>query len=419
MNANSLKQVIIDQKEIFNNRENIIERDISCTFVSSKKISVVTGIRRCGKSTLMKLISRNYKNYCYLNFEDERLIDFSFADFNNMLELFYEMYGNKPDAFFFDEIQNIYGWEKFARRMFNEGKKIFITGSNAKLLSSEFSTSLTGRYIKKELLPFSFTEFLRFKSIDIEKNLTTSKKAELKKHFNEYMKTGGFPEYVESKNKIEISQLYQDILIKDLIVRFGIRDTKSFRELSLYLLSNISSLYSYNNLSKLLNIKSTNSVKNYINFFEEAYLFFSLPKYEYSLKKQIIQNKKIYSIDTGIFNAVSYSFSENRGKQLENVVFLELKRRDNELYYYKNKSECDFIITEGNKPVIAIQVTEEFNKENKEREINGLKEAMVNLKIKQGLVLTYDQYEEIETENGKIRIIPIWYWILFVEGLDI
>lgn len=316
MNANSLKQVIIDQKEIFNNRENIIERDISCTFVSSKKISVVTGIRRCGKSTLMKLISRNYKNYCYLNFEDERLIDFSFADFNNMLELFYEMYGNKPDAFFFDEIQNTYGWEKFARRMFNEGKKIFITGSNAKLLSSEFSTSLTGRYIKKELLPFSFTEFLRFKSIDIEKNLTTSKKAELKKYFNEYMKTGGFPEYVESKNKIEISQLYQDILIKDLIVRFGIRDTKSFRELSLYLLSNISSLYSYNNLSKLLNIKSTNSVKNYINFFEEAYLFFSLPKYEYSLKKQIIQNKKIYSIDTGIFNAVSYSFSENRGKQL-------------------------------------------------------------------------------------------------------
>ena len=338
MNINNLRQVIIDQEELFKDRTGLIERDVSESFITSEKISVITGIRRCGKSTLMKLLSQRYKNYCYLNFEDERLIDFDYTDFNKMLEIFYEIYGSKPDAFFFDEIQNIYGWEKFTRRMFNEGKKLFITGSNAKLLSSEFSTSLTGRYVKKELFPFSFAEFLKAREVEINKKLTTAKKAEIKKHFGEFLKIGGFPEYVETKNRNEISQLYQDIIIKDLIVRFGIRDVKSFRELSLYLLSNISSLYSYNNLSKLLNIKSINSVKNYISFFEEAYLFFSLSKYEYSVKKQIVQNKKIYSIDTGIFNTVSYSFTENRGKQLENIAFLELKRQEKELYYYKNRN---------------------------------------------------------------------------------
>lgn len=416
MIKSNLRQVITDQEEVFRGREKLTERSVPIGFISSPKISVITGIRRCGKSTLMKIISGKFKNFCYLNFEDERLLDFNYENFNDLLELFYETSGNNPEAFFFDEIQNVFGWERFVRRLFTEKKKVFITGSNAKLLSSEFSTSLTGRYIKKELYPFSFKEFLQTQDIEFEKKLTTSKKGEIKRYFNEYIKTGGFPEYIKSKNKDELSQLYRDILIKDLIVRFGIRDTKSFRELSLYLLSNISSIYSYNNLAKLLNIKSTNSVKNYIEFLEEAYLFFSVSKYEYSLKKQIIQNKKIYSIDTGIYNAVSFMFSENRGRQLENIVFLELKRKENEVYYNKNINECDFVVVRNNKPVTAIQITEILSKVNMDRELNGLTEAMESYNIKNGLVLTYDQFDEISFNKYKITVLPIWYWLLFYES---
>jgi len=413
MNKYILKQVLIDQEEIFKSKEKLVDRKIGKDFIYSPKISVITGVRRCGKSTLMKLISGYYENYCYLNFEDERLLEFNHENFNDFLELVYELYGNRIDTFFFDEIQNVFGWEKFARRLFAEKKKIFITGSNSKLLSSEFSTSLTGRYIKTELYPFSFNEFLKIYNVILNKNLTTANKAEIKKYFSEYLALGGFPEVIKSKNKNELSQLYQDVLVKDLIVRFNIRDTKSFRELALYLLSNISSLYSYNNLAKLLNIKSTNSVKNYIEFFEEAYLFLSVPKYEYSLKKQIVRNKKIYTIDTGIFNAVSFSFSENKGKQLENVVLLELKRNANDVYYFKDSKECDFIVLKDNKPISAIQVTEVLNKVNQDREINGLSEAMTNLKIKDGLILTHDQFDEISLNKNKIKVLPIWYWLLF------
>jgi predicted AAA+ superfamily ATPase len=218
---------------------------------------------------------------------------------------------------------------------------------------------------------------------------------------------------IKSKDKNELSQLYQDVLVKDLIVRFGIRDTKSFRELALYLLSNISSLYSYNNLAKLLSIKSTNSVKNYIEFLEEAYLFISVPKYEYSLKKQIVRNKKIYTIDTGIFNAVSFSFSENKGKLLENIVLLELKRNAKDVYYFKNIKECDFIVSKDNRLYSAIQVTEVINKSNQDREINGLIEAMTDLKVKNGFILTYDQFDEFTIGKHKIKVLPIWYWIIF------
>lgn len=415
MNKQILKQVIIDQEEIFKKKEKLVERKIGSEFISSPKISVIMGVRRCGKSTLMKLLSDKYEKYCYLNFEDERLLDFNYENFNDLLEFFYELYGNKLEAFFFDEIQNVYGWEKFVRRLFTEKKKIFITGSNSKMLSSEFATSLTGRYVKTELYPFSFKEFLDLKKIEYKTKLTTAKKAEIKKYFNEYLKIGGFPEVINSNNKNELNQLYQDVLVKDLIVRFGIRDTKSFRELALYLLSNISSLYSYNNLAKLMNIKSTNSVKNYIEYFEEAYLFLSISKYEYSIKKQIARNKKIYSIDTGIFNAVSFSFSENKGKQLENTVLLELKRNEYDVYYYKNARECDFIVLRNNKPIKAIQVTEELTNLNREREIEGLAEAMDSLKTNKGLILTYDQFDEFLLNKKKIKVLPIWYWILIGE----
>lgn len=416
MNSVILKQILNDQNQLFKNKEEFVARTIDKEFINSKKISVITGVRRCGKSTLMRLLSEQYGKYCYFNFEDERLLDFKYTDFSDLLELFYELYGDDLNVYFFDEIQNIFGWEKFVRRLFTEGKKVFVTGSNSKLLSSELASSLTGRYIKTDLYPFSFSEYLSFHKVNNDYVISTANNASMKRYLNEYMGLGGFPEVVKSKNKNELSQLYQDVLVKDIIVRFKIKDTKSFRELAIYLLSNISSLYSYNNLSKMLNIKSVNTVKNYINFLEEAFLFISVPKYDYSIKKQISSNRKIYTIDTGIFNSVSFNFSDNRGKQLENIVLLELKREGKEVYYYCGNNECDFISTYRNKIMSAIQVTEVISNQNKDREIKGIIEAMDTLKISNGYILTYDQFDEIKIGKYKIKVLPIWYWLINKEN---
>ena len=285
MDKNIIRNIILDQKESFEKRIDFIERNIPENFISSKKICVISGIRRSGKSTLLKQISKKYESYAYLNFEDERMLDFTFRDFEILLEAFLEIYGDQK-IYFFDEIQNIFGWEKFARRLFEDGKKIFITGSNAKLLSSELSTTLSGRHLKIELFPFSFQEYLEYKKINFKKYYTAKEKSAIGAHLIKYMEYGGFPEIVVGGNIEELQQLYQDVLIKDLLVRFKIRETKAFREVALFLLSNVSAPISFNKLKNLLGVKSVTSVKNYVDFFEEAYLFYSLFKFDYSVKSK-------------------------------------------------------------------------------------------------------------------------------------
>lgn len=412
MDKKILKLTVIEQRELFEQKGVFTKRNIPEDFLKSKKISVISGIRRSGKSTLLKQISELYAgDYYYFNFEDERLLDFTHNDFNDLLEILLSLYGEKK-VLFFDEIQNIYGWEKFIRRLFESGYKIFVTGSNAKLLSSELATSLSGRHLKLELYPFSFKEVLDFYEFTIKKIYTTKEKARLAKYFDEYVKYGGFPEIVASKNENELKQLYQDILIKDLIVRFKIRESKAFRELALFLLSNSGSAISFNNLKKILNFRSVTTVKNYVEFLESAYLNFLASKFDYSLKKQIINDKKVYSIDTGIINTVSFAFSANSGRLLENAVFMELKRRGEEVYYHKGKKECDFLIKTGRKISMALQITENLNPENRDREINGLVEAAETFNIEKLFILTLDQEESVKIGDRKISIMPIWKWLL-------
>jgi uncharacterized protein len=411
MDKNTLRQIIIDQREQFKKTDRIIKRNINEDFLTSKKISVISGVRRSGKSTLLKYISQSYENYYYLNFEDERLLNFNAGNFNILYEVFLSLYGEQK-IIFFDEIQDVAGWEKFVSRLYGDGYKIYITGSNAKLLSSELATSLTGRHIKIELFPFSFAEFLEYKKFSYCKNLDSKEKSRLLRLFDEYLEFGAFPEMVESQSEEEIKQLYQDILIKDLIIRFGIREIKAFRELALYLLSNISSNISFNNLMKILEFKSVTTVKNYIENLESAYLFFTVNKFDYSLKKQIINDRKIYSIDTGLINFVSFAFSKNTGKLLENLVFIELRRRGVESFYHHAKKECDFLLRKGRAIISAIQVTRAITKENKEREVAGLMEAMDIYNLNTGLILTYDQGYEIKAGHKKILIMPIWKFLL-------
>jgi len=406
----TLKQILKEQRIIFEKEIEIVERTYPKNCLKNNKIIVITGIRRCGKSTLLKQIAKNYKNYSYFNFEDERLLDFNHEDFNTLLEAILEE--QKPTTLFFDEIQNIKGWEKFARRLFTEGYKIFVTGSNAKLLSSEIATALTGRNIKIVLYPFSFLEYLNYKKFKISNNYTTKEKSEISLHLEEYLKYGGFPEIAITKDQEELNQIYQDIIIKDLITRFAIRDTKDFRELALYLISNATKEINFNRLSKMLNLKSATKVKNYINYFTEAYLMFLIYQYNYSIKKQIMNERKIYAIDTGIINSLGFSFSKNEGKIIENSVMIELMRRNKEIYFYKGKKECDFIIKDGIKITEAIQVSLSLqDKETKQREIEGLIETMKNFKLNTGTLITKYYEEKINIKNKIINIVPLWKWL--------
>lgn len=412
MEKNVISQIVIEQKKIFEKDIHIIQRDSPKNILSSPKIIVITGVRRCGKSTLLRQLSKQFNHYNYINFEDERLIDFTYQDFNTLLEVFLSLHPESK-TFFFDEIQEVIGWEKFVRRLFTAGYKIFITGSNATLLSSEIATSITGRNLKNELYPFSFKEYLSYCKFSTKDIFTTKEKALLSKHLSEYIHYGGFPEIVQSKDFEELAQIYQDIIIKDLLVRKKIRDSKDFRELSLFLLSNVGKKISFNNLKELLEFSNTSKVKNYIDFLREAYIFFTINKYDPSLKKQIVNKKKVYAIDTGLVNAVSFQFSENKGRLLENAVFLELKRRNKEIYYFEDKKECDFIIKSGRTITQIIQVADNLsNPRTRKREIEGLKLAMGKFNLVKGIIVTYDAEEKIVEDDKQIDIIPFWKWSL-------
>ncbi len=412
MEKNIITQIILEQKKIFDRDITIIPREIPDNIINSPKIIVITGVRRSGKSTLLRQLSKKYIQFNYINFEDERLIDFTYRDFNTLLEVFLGLHPESK-TFFFDEIQEIKGWEKFVRRLFTEGYKLYVTGSNATLLSSEIATSITGRNLKIELYPFSFKEYLSYHNTAIKKIYTTKEKASISKHFTDYTEFGGFPEILQSKDFEELNQIYQDIIIKDLLVRRKIRDSKDFRELSLFLLSNIGKKISYNNLKELLEFSNTSKVKNYIDFLCEAYIFFTVNKYDTSLKKQMVNKKKVYAIDTGIVNAVAFQFSENKGRLLENAVFLELKRRYKDIYYFEEKNECDFIIKSGRTITKVFQVADSLSDpQTKSREFEGLLAAMDFFGLKKGNIITADTEEQLTKENKQITIIPFWKWSL-------
>lgn len=418
MDSRSIKELILEQKKDFEKKEDFVKRtllkDIKIHLTIPHAV-IISGLRRSGKSTLLKQIHTTYYKQqliYYFNFEDERLLHFTIDDFNLLYETFIELFGPST-IFFFDEIQVIPKWEVFVRRMYNKGCKFLITGSNSSMLSKELATKLTGRSINLSLYPFSFKECLLLKKIkNTQKTLLTEERAQIKKEFNNYIQKGGIPEYRKYDNEQTLKDLYENIIYRDVITRYNISDEKILKELSFYIFSNYGKEISFNQLKKLLHVGSSNTIKNYIDYLENAYLVFSVPKYDPSIKKQIYSKKKIYVIDTGLIKLISFQFSKNTGRLLENIVFLELKRRNKEVYYFKNKHECDFVIRKNQKITEAIQVTQEINRENKDREINGLFEAIKKFNLNNGIILTYDQEQEIIKEKKKITVKPIWKWLL-------
>ena len=396
----TLRKIVVDQKTDLEFYEYGTEREgLGSIPLELPHAVIISGIRRSGKSTLLHQILKKLPNYYYLNFEDTRLINFESGDFEKLDEVFHTEYG--PSEFYLlDEIQNVKGWEIFVRSRLDRHKHLFITGSNASMLSKELGTRLTGRHINVELFPFSFGEALLFR-----------KEIASPDSFEWYFKQGGFPDFIKYGRPEILRELFTDILQRDIISRHKIRETKALHELALYLLSNVGKEFSYNSLKKMFQFGSVNTPISFVSYLEDSYLLFTIPKFDYSLKKQMINEKKVYSIDNGLSNANSVSFSSNKGRMLENFVFITLRRSHKNIYYFRENGECDFLIKEDSRIIIAIQVAYELNEDNKKREIEGLLEAMKKFELREGFILTYNQEDEIDIEDKRIIIKSVWRWI--------
>ena len=241
---------------------------------------------------------------------------------------------------------------------------------------------------------------------------STEQRVFLGSMFGEYMKTGGIPEYVRTGNKEYLRSLYESIIYRDIIVRNRLPSERMIKELVKFTASNVGKEISFNSLKNMLGAGSATTVKEYFGYLEDSYIAFLLPRFDPSLKKQVYAGKKAYFIDCALANTVGFRPAEDRGRMLENAVFIELKRRGKEIYYYKGKRECDFLLREGIKITEAVQVSESLSGSSKEREIEGLLEALKAYGLKRGLILTRDESEEIEREGLKIRIMPVWEWML-------
>lgn len=417
MDREILKQIIADQRDylppkLFFERS---QADVIRSFLDDPSILIITGIRRSGKSTIQRALQQilSESDY-YFNFDDERLVHFELQDFQVLVETLIELFG-KQSTFYFDEIQNIKGWEQFIRRLYDRGNKIFITGSNAKLLSQELGTHLTGRYIQFEIYPLSFKEIIQhdYPQVLAKKALSTNDTGTILHHFATYLKHGGIPEYYKFRKAEYLKDLYEGILYRDIIARYNISNESSLRELVYYFASNIGKEFSYTKLAETIGLSSPHTVSNYCSYLEKCYLCFFLSRYSHSLQKQIQYNKKCYMIDPALIRTIGFRVSEDKGRLLENIVFLQLKMNSQEVYFHKDQKECDFIIRKNNQIIQAIQVTTSlYDEKVKHREIEGLIEAMDAYNLQEGVILTENEQETLSIDKYKIKIIPIWKWLL-------
>ncbi|CAJ36575.1 ATP-binding protein [Methanocella arvoryzae] len=357
---------------------------------------IISGIRRCGKSTLLKQLMQRAGECNFFNFDDSRADGFDLGDFEKLDTVFREIHG-ELGCYYFDEVQLVPGWERYVRGELDLGKKFVITGSNASMLSRELGTRLTGRHLTYELFPFSYSEALRAK--DQSPSLSS---------FSEYVERGGFPEYVRIGTQDILQQLFKDIIARDVVVRYGLRNAAMVQSLASYLLSNVGSEFSYSKLAKTFGV-TTKSITEYVSYFEASYMLFTVPMFSCSYRKTLVNPKKVYGIDPGFIKANTVSFTNNNGSLLENIVYLHLRRShpSGSIFYYKGKRECDFIVVEKNRPVQAIQVCHKLTKDNLQREIGGVTEAMDELKIGKGLIITMDETDKFDGVN----VLPAWKWL--------
>ena len=355
--------------------------------------TIITGIRRSGKSTLLlQFLRQKYETAVYLYFDDIRLAAFETGDF---VRLHNEITKRGIKVLFFDEIQLKKGWELYVNQLLREHYTVFITGSNASMLSVEMGTHLTGRHLSVELFPFSYTEYIHFLN---KENNTTSVEA--------YLHSGGIPEYLKTGLSAILSTLIDDILWRDIAVRHSVRDIASLRQLTIFLLTNIGNTVSANKLVGMFGIKSPSTFLEYFSYLKDAYLFDFIPLFSHSLKVQARNPKKVYTMDLGLYTQNALSTSENSGRRLENMMFLHLRRKHKNIFYFQAKGECDFVVLEKNVITKAMQVCFKITDENFEREFNGLKEAMQTFNLSYGQIITLNQSDKFVENGMTIELVP-------------
>ena len=392
-----IEQVIESQKERLLKLDRGLPRLITGYGKLSTHAFIVSGIRRCGKSTLLQQINHNLSEQSiYLNFEDPRLAGFDLSDLNRLNEI--ALKANITN-YFFDEVQLVDKWETFVRFRLDEGYRIFITGSNATMLSKELGTKLTGRHISKELFPFSYQEYLSFTLQQAGNDSAVS-----------YMLSGGFPEFVKTGLPEVLMQSFNDIIIRDISLRYNIKNTSLLQQLAVWLVSNTGKPFSGNSLKKIFQIGSSSTIMEYLSYFSDAWLFFFIPRFSYSNKVQMVNPKKIYCIDNGFIKTNSVSFSPDYGRLLENMVFLELRYRTSDIYYFSEKKECDFVVFYQKKMQGVYQVCWQLDQENMDREISGLLEAMNYFEIETALIITINQSDKFIIDDKTIIVQPFYEW---------
>lgn len=407
-----------EELESLEKHENIVPREKfgeAAKTLRFPNVLAILGIRRCGKSVFSYLLAKG-KNFGYINFDDERLLGVKTEDLNEILKSFYKLYGD-VELIVLDEVQNTKGWELFANRL-RRTKKVILTGSNSNLLSGELATHLTGRHANIILFPFSFKEFIKLKKFNENMAYTTQEKAKLLKILEEYIQNGGFPESQKFGKKM-VSQIYEDILTKDILLRHKIKKIEELRKLAKYLITNSAEEFSYTKIAKILSIKHVMTISKWTNYLQEAFLVFVLERFDFKLKQQFLAPKKIYCIDPGIINVIGFKFSENKGKLIENTIAIELKRRasseNQEIYYWKDyqQNEVDFAVKKGKKIEQLIQASYANSKDDiKERETNALIKASKALNCKNLLIITWDFEASQAIKKHKINCIPLWKWLI-------
>lgn len=426
IDLNTIKTTILDREQEIKKQlteQNIIPRTIELekikNLVSSDLVTIITGVRRCGKSTLAIALCMP-DNFGYVNFEDERL-RINSEDLNKVIEALYDIKGKNLDTIIFDEIQNVEGWESFVSR-FIGSKKLIITGSNARLMSKELGTALTGRHVDFELFPFNFYEFLNYTGIKLSKNeiYLSENKATLLKKLEEYLLKGGFPIGIKNGSTY-LLELYDDIIVRDILQRHNIRNINGAKEVLKYV-SSSSSEMSYSKLSRIFNNISSQTIAKWIRYGEDSYLIVKIERYSKKLKEQFLAPKKIYSIDTGITSSISDENKNQKGKLMENLVAIELIRRNSyfnnkniEVNYWKDygQKEVDFLLRTGNIVKELIQVSYIINVIDKSnREFNSLLKASDELKCNNLLIITWDQSGEVKFGEKKIILKPLYLWLL-------
>ena len=406
MKVSSICQAI-DEQAAERKRRLGMPRDVLPQLPSVRNFAtVVTGVRRSGKSTLLdQWTSESGGNVVSVHFDDLRLSSFSSNDFLLLYEIAKE---RKVDTLVLDEVQDIVGWEKFVVGCLDRKLRVMVTGSNAKLLSREFGTKLTGRHLNIELFPFSYPEFLRF-----------TKKRASKSSIDEYLSIGGFPAYVESRQRMVLSELFNDILCRDIVVRYSLKDAAPIKGLATFLLGHVGCRISPSRIKDSVHVASASTILEYFNYLEETYLVQRIPRFAASQKASMSAPKKVYACDTGLVSAIESIDEANLGHKLENLVYLKLRNPDDSMFYFVNDAdgtECDFVVERRDGTFGAVQVCWELSRDNEEREINGALRAMERFGLKEAELVTRDQSDLISEGGRIIRVVPAWKWLCGNSG---